>query len=147
MDSRAGSSTLVGEWQEISRVSAREIAPGLKHSQHPSNLVSRLFNVRQVFSVASLCSDQSFLSLCHRRRVTGLNMLWFELESLSVQRASICVYQSSTSRATVAAHPKFEVSSLSINLNHLHCNVRAAPYVTTQLVPKCYSITWLNMYD
>ena len=31
---------------------------------------------RQVYSVARLCPDQSFLSLCHRRRVTGLSMLY-----------------------------------------------------------------------
>ena len=29
----------------------------------------------QVYSVARLCPDQSFLSLCHRHRVAGLNML------------------------------------------------------------------------
>ena len=37
---------------------------------------------RQVYSVARLCPDQSFLSLCHRRRVAGLSMLYdvkFEL--------------------------------------------------------------------
>ena len=36
---------------------------------------------RQVYSVARLCPDQSFL-LCHRRRVAGLSMLYevkFEL--------------------------------------------------------------------
>ena len=31
---------------------------------------------RQVYSVARLCHDQSFLSLCHRRRVVGLTMLY-----------------------------------------------------------------------
>ena len=30
----------------------------------------------QVYSVARLCSDQSFLSVCHRRRVAGLSMLY-----------------------------------------------------------------------
>ena len=30
---------------------------------------------RQVYSVARLCPDQNFLSLCHRRRVAGLSML------------------------------------------------------------------------
>ena len=30
----------------------------------------------QVYSVARLCNDQSFLSLCHRRRVSGLSMLY-----------------------------------------------------------------------
>ena len=29
---------------------------------------------RQVYSVARLCSDQSFLLLCHQRRVAGLSM-------------------------------------------------------------------------
>ena len=31
---------------------------------------------RQVYSVVRLCPDQSFLSLCHRRRVAGLSMLY-----------------------------------------------------------------------
>ena len=31
---------------------------------------------RQVYSVARLCPDQSFLSLCYRRRVAGLSMLY-----------------------------------------------------------------------
>ena len=31
---------------------------------------------RQVYPVARLCPDQSFLSLSHRRRVTGLSMLY-----------------------------------------------------------------------
>ena len=30
----------------------------------------------QVYSVARLCPDQSFLSLCNRRRVAGLSMLY-----------------------------------------------------------------------
>ena len=47
MRSRAGSSTLVGEWQEISRVDLYKhmrALPWLKHSQHPSHLASGLFN-------------------------------------------------------------------------------------------------------
>ena len=31
---------------------------------------------RQVYSMARLCPDQSFLVLCHRRRVAGLSMLY-----------------------------------------------------------------------
>ena len=31
---------------------------------------------RQVYSVARFCPDQSFLSLCHRRRVAGLSILY-----------------------------------------------------------------------
>ena len=31
---------------------------------------------RQVYSVARLCPDQIFLSLCKRRRVAGLSMLY-----------------------------------------------------------------------
>ena len=31
---------------------------------------------RQVYAVARLCLDQSFLPLCHRRRVAGLSMLY-----------------------------------------------------------------------
>ena len=31
---------------------------------------------RQVYSVSMLCPDQSFLSLYHRRRVSGLRMLY-----------------------------------------------------------------------
>ena len=41
-----------------------------------------------------LCSDQSFLSLCHRRRVAGLSML-YKVNSIfyhCLQRASICFY-------------------------------------------------------
>ena len=49
---------------------------------------------RQVYSVARFCPDQSFLSLCPRRRVAGLSML-YQVNSnstLSVQRASIGFY-------------------------------------------------------
>ena len=31
---------------------------------------------RQVYSLARLCPDQSFLSLCHRRRVAGFSLLY-----------------------------------------------------------------------
>ena len=31
---------------------------------------------RQVYTVARLCPDQSFLSLCHRRSVAGLSMFY-----------------------------------------------------------------------
>ena len=49
---------------------------------------------RPVYSVARHCTDQSFLSLFHRRRVAGLSMV-FKVNSNSnhcVQRAVICFY-------------------------------------------------------
>ena len=50
----------------------------------------------QVYSVVRPCPDQSFLSMCHQRRVVGLHeyveQSEFELQSLSVHRASICFY-------------------------------------------------------
>ena len=50
---------------------------------------------RHVYSVARRGPDQSFLSLCHRRRVAGLSML-YKVNSISnhclFQRASICFY-------------------------------------------------------
>ena len=47
----------------------------------------------------ALNPDQSFLSLCHRPHIAGAMYVVkfkFELESLFVQRASTCFFQSST---------------------------------------------------
>ena len=68
----------------------------------------------QVYLVARLCSDQSLMSLCHRRRVAGLDML-LKVNSNSnhclfreLPSASIRVRHN---RAASAAHPvEFEVS-------------------------------------
>ena len=69
---------------------------------------------RQVYSVVRLCPDQIFLSLCHRRHVAALCMLYkvnsnsnhclfSELPSASVRARH--------TRAEAAAHPlEFEVS-------------------------------------
>ena len=69
---------------------------------------------RQVYSVARLCPDQSFLSLCHRRRVTGLSML-YKVNSNSNHCLFSELPSASTrvlyTRAAAAAHPlEFEVS-------------------------------------
>ena len=65
---------------------------------------------RQVYSVASLCPDQSFLSLCHRLRVAGLSML-YKVNSNS----NHCLFSELPSaytgvrhnRAAAAAHPQY----------------------------------------
>ena len=63
---------------------------------------------RQVYSVARLCPDQSFLSLCHRRRVAGLCML-YKGNSNSNQCLFSELPSASTrvrhTRAAAAAHP------------------------------------------
>ena len=41
-----------------------------------SSIASHQLLERQVYSVARLCSDQTFLSLCHRRHVAALCMLY-----------------------------------------------------------------------
>ena len=69
---------------------------------------------RQVDSVARLCPDQTFLSLCHRRHVAALCLL-YKVNSNSrhglFSELSICFCKSSTFRAVAAAHPlEFEVS-------------------------------------
>ena len=69
---------------------------------------------RQVYSVARLCPDLSFLLLCHRRRVAGLSML-YKVNSNS----NHCLFSGlpsvsirfQNSGAAAAAHPlEFEVS-------------------------------------
>ena len=69
---------------------------------------------RQVYSVASLWPDQSFLSLCHWHNVAGLSML-FKVNSYSNHCLFIELPSFSTrvwhTRAVAAAHPlEFEVS-------------------------------------
>ena len=64
----------------------------------------------QVYSVARLCPDQSFLSLCHRRRVAGLSM-FYKVNS----NDNHCLFSELPSASTrvrhAAAHPlEFEVS-------------------------------------
>ena len=68
----------------------------------------------QVYLVARLCPEQSFLSLCHRRRVAGLSML-----CKANSNSNHCLFSELPSattivrntRATVAAHPvEFEIS-------------------------------------
>ena len=69
---------------------------------------------RQVYSVARLCPDQTFLSLCHRRHVAALYML-YKVNSNSnyylfgeLPSASVRVQHT---RAAAASHPlEFEVS-------------------------------------
>ena len=69
---------------------------------------------RQVYSVARLCPDQTFLSLCHRRHVAALHML-YKVNSNSNQylfsefpSASVKVRHT---QAAAAAYPlEFEVS-------------------------------------
>ena len=71
---------------------------------------------RQVYSMTRRCPDQSFLPLCHRRRVAGLSIL-YKVNSNSnhclfseLPSASIKVWHT---RAAAAAHPlEFEVSSV-----------------------------------
>ena len=84
---------------------------------------------RQVCSVARLCQDESFLSLCHRRCVAGLSML-YKVNSNS----NHCMYSELPSASTrvrhtwaaAASHPlEFEVSRCSTsNLLGLFCRLR-----------------------
>ena len=69
---------------------------------------------RQVYSVARLCPDQAFLSLCHRRHFAALCMLYKVNSNLNsclfseLLSASVRVRHT---RDTAAAHPlEFEVS-------------------------------------
>ena len=69
---------------------------------------------RQLYSVDILCHDQSFLSLCHRRRVVGLSML-YKVNANSNHCLFSEIPSASTrvrhTRAAAAAHPlEFEVS-------------------------------------
>ena len=70
---------------------------------------------RQVYSVARLCPDQSFLSLYHRRCVAGLSML-YKVNSNSNHCLFSELLSGSTrvrhAQAAAAAYPlEFEVSS------------------------------------
>ena len=69
---------------------------------------------RQVYSVAWLCPDQSFLTLCYRRRVAGLGML-YKVNSnsnhcLSSELPSASTRVRHTSAAAAAHSLEFEVS-------------------------------------
>ena len=69
---------------------------------------------RQVYSVVRLCSNRSFLSLCHRRRIAGLSMLY--KVNANSNHCLLIELASASSRvrytqAAAAAHPfEFEVS-------------------------------------
>ena len=54
---------------------------------------------RQVYSVARLLNDHSFLSLCHRRRVAGLSML-YKVNSNS----NHCLFSELPSASTIVRH-------------------------------------------
>ena len=66
-----------------------------------------------MYSVAMLCTDQSFLSLCDRRNVVGLSML-YKVNSNSIHCLFIELPSASTrirhTRAAVAHPLEFEVS-------------------------------------
>ena len=80
---------------------------------------------RQVYSMAMLCPDQSFLSLCHRRSVGGLSML-YKVNSNSDH----CLYSEHPSASTRFRHTHplvFEVSrcrTSQSNLLGLSCLLR-----------------------
>ena len=64
---------------------------------------------RQVYSVARLCSDQSFLSLCHRRNITGLSICCTRLIRILITVSSASFLASASTgvrhnRAAAAAH-------------------------------------------
>ena len=67
-----------------------------------------------MYSVARLCPDQSFLSLCHQRRVTVLSMLYKVNSNSNYCLFSDLPYTSTRVqriRAAAAAHPLgFEAS-------------------------------------
>ena len=68
----------------------------------------------QVYSVTRLCPDQSFLSLCHRRRVTWLSMLYKANSNwnhcLFSELLSAFTRSQYTPAATAARLVEFEVS-------------------------------------
>ena len=69
---------------------------------------------RQVYSVAMLCPDQSFLSLCRRRRVAVLSMLYKVISNSNHCLFGVLLPASTRvrhTRAVAAAHPlEFEIS-------------------------------------
>ena len=84
---------------------------------------------RQVYSVARLCPDHSFLSLCHWRRVAGLSML-YKVNSNS----NHCLFSELPSASTRVRHPELRPQLIywslkyqgveRLNLLGLSCQLR-----------------------
>ena len=68
---------------------------------------------RQVYSVARLCPDQSFLSLCHRRRVAGLCML-YKVNSNSTH----CLFTELPSASTRVRHTELRPQLIHWSLKY-----------------------------
>ena len=94
---------------------------------------------RQVYSVANLCPNQPFLSLCHRRHVTALCMSYKINSNSNDCLFSELPYGSVRvrySRAAAAAHPlKCEVSSVEHpNLQGVSCRPRLVHGMTFHIL-------------
>ena len=102
---------------------------------------------RQVYSVARLCPDQTFLSLCHRYHVAALFML-YNVNSNSnhclfgeLPSASVRVRHT---RAAAAAHPlEFEVSRCR-TYQFARCFLLAQTRVWNDLPYTVFDIGWLD---
>ena len=71
---------------------------------------------RQMYSVARLCHDQSFLSLCHRRHVVGLCML-YKVNSNSNQ----CLFSEHPSASTELRHTRAAATSHPLEFEESMC--------------------------
>ena len=71
---------------------------------------------RQVYSVARLCPDQSFLSLCHRRRVAVLSML-YKVNSNS----NHCLFSELPSASTRVRHTRAYIGAHTLELDVSRC--------------------------
>ena len=68
---------------------------------------------RLVYSVGRICPDQSFLSLCHRRRVAGLRML-YKVNSNS----NHCLFSELPSASTRVRHAKLRQQLIHWSLKY-----------------------------
>ena len=71
---------------------------------------------RQVYSVARLCPDQGFLSLCHRRRVPWLSLL-HKVNSYS----NHCLFSELSSASTRVRHTRVAASSHPLQFEVSRC--------------------------
>ena len=74
---------------------------------------------RQVYSVARLCRDHSFLSLCHRRHVAGLCMLYTVNNSIS----NHCLFSKLTFASTRVWHCLAADASHPLELEVARCRM------------------------
>ena len=69
-----------------------------------------------MYSVARLCLNQSFLSLCHRRRVAGLSMLY-----KVISNSNRCLLSELPSASTRVRHTLAEAAAHSLEFEVSRC--------------------------